>query len=95
MSADELKAKFATKAVPDAGGLLLLHPEDAIALVRQAANLRITILGIDGLLISHGETVSPIEHSVDFSSTADQAAGAGPRLSASSISAASMVSYSR
>lgn len=67
MIADELTAEFQAKAVPHSGGLLLLHANDAIALVRRAADLRIGILGVDGVFVSADRTVSPLEHVADFS----------------------------
>jgi hypothetical protein len=67
VTADELEDEFQAKVVQYSYGLLLLPPDDAVALIRRAAESRIGILGIDGMLIGPGETVSPIEHIIDFS----------------------------
>jgi len=67
MTRDELEARFAGRALPHGGGLLLLRPDDAKALVREAAAARIAILGVDGIFVSTTKTVSPLEHVADFS----------------------------
>ena len=75
MTGAELEAEFQAKALRYAGGLLVLRPEDATALIRRAAELRIGILGVDGMFVRPGETVSPIDHIVDFSAANAQGDG--------------------
>ena len=67
MKADYLEKEFANRAVPYRGGLLLLSPDDAIALVRRAADEGVPILGVDGLRVTEAATESPLEHLIDLS----------------------------
>lgn len=67
MTADDLEAEFRSRAASDAGGLLLLTADDAVAMVRRAKEESLRILGIDGIFVRPHETVSPIEHIADFS----------------------------
>ena len=67
MTADELAAEFYAKAVPHSGTLTLLQADDAIELVRRAAELHISVLGVDGFVVSAGNTASPPEHIAGFS----------------------------
>lgn len=69
MSPSDLESEFAARGVPYSGGLLLLSAGDAIAFVRRACQERLPILGIDGMFVSPTETVSPLDHIGDFSST--------------------------
>jgi hypothetical protein len=75
MNADDLEREFAPRAVPNGGGLLLLGPDDAVALVRRAAGVRVPILGVDGMFVSERGTDSPIAHIADYSTAV--AAGEG------------------
>ena len=75
MKAERLEAEFAPRGVPHAGGLLLLRPDDAIALVNLAADEGVPVLGVDGLHVSEGATMSPVEHVADFSSAVAQGHG--------------------
>ena len=68
MKAERLEREFADRGVPDRGGLLLLRPEDALALVDRAAEEGVPILGVDGRLLSETSTASPLEHLADFTS---------------------------
>jgi len=68
MKAERLEREFADRAVPGHGGLLLLRPEDALALVSRAAEEGVPILGVDGFLLTESSTESPLEHLADFSS---------------------------
>ena len=67
MTGEELEAEFAARAVPYAGGLLILQPDDALALIRRAEAERIAVLGVDGFVLTERETRSPLEHLADFS----------------------------
>jgi hypothetical protein len=67
MKADQLETEFAKHGVPNRGGLLLLSPRDAIALVRRAADEGVPILGVDGLRVTEATTTAPLERLVDFS----------------------------
>ena len=64
MKADRLEEEFASRRVPCSGGLLLLAPADAIALVRRAADEGVPVLGIDGLRVTTAATESPLDHLV-------------------------------
>jgi hypothetical protein len=75
MSAIDLEQEFKSRAIRNAGGLLLLAADDAVALVRRAADARVPILGVDGMFVSERGTESPIEHIADYS--AHVAAGHG------------------
>ena len=75
MKADRLRSEFSPRGVPYAGGLLLLRPDDAIALVNRAADEGVPVLGIDGLHVTEGSTVSPVEHVADFSKAVAQGHG--------------------
>jgi hypothetical protein len=68
MTAAELEAEFRSRTVPHSGGLLLLRPDDAIDMIRRAAAEAVPVLGIDGMFVRPNETISPIEHIIDFSS---------------------------
>ncbi len=67
MSAVDIEQEFKSRAVRNAGGLLLLATDDAVALVRRAADARIPILGVDGIFVSERGTESPTEHLADYS----------------------------
>ena len=67
MKAERLERAFASRNVSSGGGLLLLRPEDAIELVRCAADEGVPILGVDGMHVTETRTDSPIEHLADFS----------------------------
>jgi hypothetical protein len=68
MKAERLEREFADRAVPDRGNLLLLHHDDALALVSRAAEEGVPILGVDGFLLTETSTESPREDLADFSS---------------------------
>jgi hypothetical protein len=67
MKAEHLETEFASRGVPHPGGLLLLAPADALALVDRAAEEGVPILRIDGFRVTDGSTASPSEHLADFS----------------------------
>src|SRR3954468_2955511 len=75
MKAERLEREFADRAVAERGGLLLLRPEDALALVDRAAEEGVPILGVDGLLVTEASTAAPLEHLADFSSRVAQGHG--------------------
>jgi hypothetical protein len=75
MNRNQLESEFVSRAVPHSGGLLLLTPDDALALVRRASEERLPILGIDGMFVSEGETLSPLEYIADFSVAVAQGDG--------------------
>lgn len=75
MTADKLEREFAARAVLYSGSLLILDPDDALALIRRAQEERIPILGVDGFLLSPHETISPLEHIADYSSAAKAGSG--------------------
>ena len=82
MNATELEHEFAPRAVPYSGGLQLLGPDDALALVRRAAEEGVPVLGVDGMLLSERSTESPIEHIADFSAAVARGDGCwGPAAS--------------
>jgi len=43
VNATDLEREFAVRAVPYSGGLLLLRPDDALALVRRSAQVGVPI----------------------------------------------------
>ena len=67
MKAERLEGEFRPRAVPYAGGLLLLRSRDAIELVRRAAGERVPILGVNCLIVSPGRTEEPIDQIADYS----------------------------
>jgi hypothetical protein len=69
MNARDVESEFESKRVPYAGGLLLFTAVDALALIRRAQATRIRVLGVDGLVVTRSETVSPLEHVADFSNS--------------------------
>ena len=75
MTGKELEAEFAARIVPNAGGLLILQPDDALALIRRAEAERIVDLGVDGFVLTEHETRSPLEHLADFSSAVARGEG--------------------
>ena len=75
MKAERLQSEFAPRGVPYVGGLLLLQPADAVALVNRAAEEGVPVLGVDGLQVTEGSTVSPLEHVADFSKAVAQGHG--------------------
>src|SRR5829696_6900451 len=68
MKAERLEGEFAPRAVPRSGGLLLLGPQDALALVSRAAEGGVPILAVDGLRVHDAGPESPLEHLADYSS---------------------------
>jgi hypothetical protein len=68
MKAERLEGEFAPRAVPHTGGLLLLRPQDALALVSRAAEEGVPILGVDGLRVHDTGTESPLERLADYAS---------------------------
>ena len=66
MKAERLEREFAGRAVPHRGGLLLLRPADALALVSRAAEEGVPVLGVDALSVSDESTASPLDHTADF-----------------------------
>ena len=75
MTAKQLEATFAAKAVAQSSNLLILAPDDAIDLVREAARAGIPILGVDGILVGPDATTSPIEHIADYSAASGSGNG--------------------
>lgn len=68
MKAERLEREFAARGVPCSGGLLLLRPSDALALVRRASEEGVPILGVDGFQLTAKGTEAPLDHIADFSS---------------------------
>jgi hypothetical protein len=75
MKAERLEREFASRGVQPSGGLLLLAPADALALVQRAADEGVPILGVDGLRVREGTTESPLEHLADFSASVAEGHG--------------------
>jgi hypothetical protein len=67
MDAEDLEQEFKSRALQYGGGLLLLNADDAIALIRRAADAGIPILGVDGMLMNESRTDSAIENIADYS----------------------------
>ena len=68
MTAEEIEEAFRPRGV-SRGGLLMLRPLDAVAMVRQAKEQGVRVLGAEAFcLFDHG-TQPMLEHSVDFSSS--------------------------
>lgn len=67
MKAERLEKEFASRSVPHRAGLLLFQPDDAIDLVRTAADEGVPILGLDGFRVTKSTTESPPEHLADYS----------------------------
>lgn len=67
MKAEHLEKEFASRSVPHRAGLLLFQPDDAIDLVRTAADEGVPILGLDGFRVTKSTTESPLEHLADYS----------------------------
>jgi hypothetical protein len=51
------------------GGVLLLEPSDALAMIERAEQLGVPVLGIDGFRMTETTTQPDMEHSIDLSST--------------------------
>lgn len=82
----ELEREFETRVVPNAGGLLILHAEDAIALVHRAEAASIPILGVDGFVVRAGATSS------NEPSGGSKSAAESPLAMKSSLSASELCS---
>ena len=67
MTKEKLESQFVARALPYAGNLLILSPDDALDLVRCAEHEHIPILGVDGFFLSPNSVVSPLEHLADYS----------------------------
>lgn len=67
MTSDEIEAEFRDRAVAHGGNLILLIPEDAIALVKRCHREGVKILGIDAFRVAKGTTQPLMEYSIDFS----------------------------
>jgi hypothetical protein len=66
MTPDPLKVEFrANNVVP--GRPYVLRTMDAIRLIRRAAELRLPVRSVAGLVMRPGETFRSIDHVVDFS----------------------------
>jgi hypothetical protein len=75
MKAERLEAQFASRAVQYSGNMLLLRPDDAIALVNSAADEGVPVLGVDALQLTEQSTVSPLDHLADFSKSVAEGHG--------------------
>jgi len=66
MTPDPPRVEFrANNVVP--GRPYVLRPTDAVWLIRRAAELRLPVRSVAGLVMRPGETVRSIDHVVDFS----------------------------
>src|SRR3982751_6195829 len=66
MTSRELERKFAGRG-PERGGILMLRPADALALVRRARAERVPVLGVDAFDLGPAATRPLSEHTLDFS----------------------------
>jgi hypothetical protein len=66
MTREQLKAEFGPHGVR-AGGILMLRPDEAIALVRRARETHVRVLGLDAFRIGKDFTQPYLEHSTDYS----------------------------
>ena len=73
-TAEQLEWEFAARGTLR-GGILMLRPDDAIALIRRARDAGIGIRGLDAFQITETSTRPFMEHSADYS-----AAGASPHV---------------
>jgi len=81
VNATDLEREFAVRAVPYSGGLLLLRPDDALALVRRSAQVGVPILGVDGMFLRGLGVELPINHIADFSAAVERGDGCwGPAV---------------
>ncbi|MHB1222648.1 MAG: hypothetical protein ACYC2G_01170 [Gemmatimonadaceae bacterium] len=62
MKAERLEREFADRAVPYDGGLLLLHPADALALISRAAEEGVPVVVVDGRRVAGDSTDSARDH---------------------------------
>jgi hypothetical protein len=62
----ELEREFQSRGVVR-GGLTLLRPRDALALVSKAREASLGVLGVDGFFISANATQPSLEDSIDLS----------------------------
>jgi hypothetical protein len=78
MTADQLEAEFASRAVRPftAPGILMLEPAVALELIGRARAAGLPVLGVDGFFLDGPRTVSPLEHLADFSSAVRRGDGA-------------------
>ena len=68
MTPEELEAEFVPRGVLR-GGILMLPPEEAIALVRRARVAQISVLGMDAFRITERSTQPFMEHSTDYTTS--------------------------
>lgn len=59
MKADLLTQEFASDAVPNADGRLLLDPSDTLALISRATEEGVPILGVRGVRVG-GDSAAPV-----------------------------------
>lgn len=64
MKADLLRTEFASDAVPDADGRLLLDPGDTLALIGRATEEGVPILAVRG--VADGRAGTPAPDSADY-----------------------------
>jgi hypothetical protein len=64
--ADQIESGFTSRGVLR-GGVLLLHPNDALDMVQNCRKESVSILGIDAFRISANSTQPVMEDSIDFS----------------------------
>jgi hypothetical protein len=65
MTAEQLEAAFRKKGEVR-GGILFLHPKDALSLIDAARQHKIRVLGIDAFSLSAEATRPMMEHSIDL-----------------------------
>ena len=66
MTGQELEREFAPRGT-ERGGVLMLRPADAIALVRRARAERIPVLGVEAFHLGPDSTRPLLDHTLDFS----------------------------
>jgi hypothetical protein len=75
MKSDLLEREFAPRGVANAGGLLLLRPQDAVELVNSAADEGVPIIGVEGFFVTPAGTEASPDHIADYSAMVAQGHG--------------------
>ena len=68
MTREELEAEFVPRGVLRSG-ILMLRPDEAIALVRRARAAQVSVLGMDAFRITERSTQPFMEHSTDYTTS--------------------------
>jgi hypothetical protein len=70
MTPDRERVEFRSNSGLVPGRAYVLDPMDALSLIRRAAQLRLPVRSVAGLVVRSGEMIRSMDHAVDFSTAA-------------------------